>query len=397
MAVTGSLAIRNATAVVPSPAGDRPPRFLFVLAKDSPQTARDCYAQLAASESHVRLVASAREFDHALETYEPDVVLGCNDKTTRAVFQALEQVAEPQRPLRVLLDDPEREGITAFAELIVPPSASTLRASVRPALRMRSQAIGLAAENAVLREELANERRLRLVQESVANEVNLLKETIVRNVSHELRTPLLHLKSAVTLLAEDNANNSLSHYAIEATARVESIVKNIAQLAASLDIEISPVIVREVVDQAIRYLRRSWQHKDSVNRVEVEIEDQLPLAQGDRHALVTVLQLLIDNALKFSAGAVHVRVTAVTQGVHIAVQDSGIGIPPEEVGKIFDSFYQVDSSSTRRFGGTGVGLAIVRLILDKHNVQIAVTSEIGAGSTFAFILPLAHLHPDSTR
>jgi signal transduction histidine kinase len=217
----------------------------------------------------------------------------------------------------------------------------------------------------------------------------LLKNAIVRNVSHELRTPLLQVKSAVALLAEDVQNNSLADYATNATARLEAIVTNITQLAGSQDIDPNPVIVRECVGYACRNLRRAWEHKGAAERIVTKIADDLPPAFADRQSLSTVMQLLIDNALKFSDDPVEVEAQQVGSRIRITVRDYGIGIAPDKLEAIFDSFYQVDNSSTRRYGGTGVGLAIVRLILDRHGVKIRVNSRPGHGSAFSFELPVA--------
>jgi signal transduction histidine kinase len=112
---------------------------------------------------------------------------------------------------------------------------------------------------------------------------------------------------------------------------------------------------------------------------------------GDKQAISTVLQLLVDNALKFSESKVIVSAQSMGSHVRLAVTDYGIGIPEEQREAIFQTFYQVDNSSTRRYGGIGVGLAIVQLILERHNVQISVQSKVGVGSTFSFMLPAASI------
>ncbi|MBK8025925.1 MAG: hypothetical protein IPK19_32210 [Chloroflexi bacterium] len=100
------------------------------------------------------------------------------------------------------------------------------------------------------------------------------------------------------------------------------------------------------------------------------------------------MQLLLDNALKFSADRVTASIQAVhAQMVEFRVTDKGIGIAPEMLERIYEPFYQVDHASARRFGGTGVGLAIVRFIMDRHGLSIAVTSKPGHGSSFSFQLP----------
>lgn len=252
----------------------------------------------------------------------------------------------------------------------------------------------LAAENAALRAQLNAQKRM-------SGDAELLRNAIVRNVSHELKTPLLQIKSAVAMLAEDRhsesangSNSKLAEYAMEATVRLEAVVRNITQLADTLDIQPEPMHVHEAVEHALRNLRRSWEFKAQMERIKVELADDLPMVLADKQGLGVTLQLLLDNALKFSSKTVRVsarRASSRSKWVIVSVRDYGIGIAPDKLEKIFDPFYQVDYSSTRRFGGTGVGLAIVRTILERHHAEIKVKSEIAKGSTFSFALRAAEV------
>lgn len=223
------------------------------------------------------------------------------------------------------------------------------------------------------------------------DEVALLKNAIIRNVSHELKTPLLHVKSAVALLAEEKINTTLADYAMGATARLEASVNNIVQLAYGMNSNIEPMLLRESVDLAMRNLRRSWETKDKIDRIRLQVEEQLPPVLADKQGMGIVLHQLTENALKFSCDPVYVRALREGDCVVVSVVDTGIGIAKEQIDKIFDAFYQVNASSTRSVGGMGIGLAIVKLILDRHNVQIQVESEVGRGSTFWFALPITEM------
>lgn len=288
----------------------------------------------------------------------------------------------PQRPHTIYLAafDSDLTTISA-ADLIVPASFSFLHHNLRSVGWAHPVSLTTIAELEQIKSQLSEQQRLN-------DELTLLKNAIVRNVSHELKTPLLHVKSAVSMLVEDHQNDTLSVYATEAVSRLEAIIKNISLLATSLDIQPSAALVREMLDHAMRNLRRSWSRKEDVNRVQIVLEDNLPPVFVDKMAIAIVMQLLIDNALKFSKVPIEIHVNQVSEGISVIIRDYGIGIPPEELSKIFDSFYQVDSSSTRHFGGTGVGLAIVRLILERHHIRIEVESTPEEGSTFRFILPL---------
>lgn len=226
-------------------------------------------------------------------------------------------------------------------------------------------------------------------------EIELIKNAIVRNVSHELKTPLLQVKSAVSLMAEDNPNTDLTNYAKNAMARLELLVKNITLLGTVLEINLAPVILRDVIHYARRTISRSWQYQDASTRIHIQCQDNISPVLADKQGLSTVLQLLLDNALKFSEGEVIVSATEDHEMITIAVHDNGIGIVPEEIESIFQMFYQIDSSSTRPYGGAGIGLAVVQLILEHHESKITVTSKVDEGSTFSFKLKPVKLSDDS--
>src|SRR5262249_8335882 len=145
----------------------------------------------------------------------------------------------------------------------------------------------------------------------------------------------------------------------------------------------------DAVQIAVRQLGRQWGSLNNVSRIKIKIPD-IPVVTGDRNGVAQMLQQLLDNGIKFSpqGGSVEVSGHIEGQAVRVSVIDHGIGIPPGELAHIFQAFYQVDRSVTRRYGGTGVGLAIVKLLADAMGVQIDVQSEVGAGSTFSFCLDI---------
>jgi two-component system sensor histidine kinase VicK len=117
----------------------------------------------------------------------------------------------------------------------------------------------------------------------------------------------------------------------------------------------------------------------------------LPAVTVDPPQITQVLDNLLNNAIKFSpaGGTVTVKLSAEENMIRIQVSDTGIGIPADKIDRIFDRFYQIDGSSTRQFGGAGLGLAICKQIIDAHDGKFEVESEVGKGSTFAFLLPQA--------
>lgn len=324
----------------------------------------------------------------------PDVIITSTADHTHLQWLAAlhESYSAEERPAIILFaNDPPAREWAAIVDAVLPCLDHPLvQHQIRQIIDHKNHTAAMQERIAALEAENRDLRRRQAARTRSADEIELLKNTIVRNVTHELNTPLLQVKSAVALIAEDVQNNTLVDYALRATARLESVVKNITQLAASLgEGRMSALIVRECVESALRDLRRTWESKDQLTRVQVNIEDSLPFAYGDRLGITTVLQHLIDNGLKFSQGIVEVSARLQADSIHISVRDYGIGIAPDHLDDIFESFYQVDASSRRSYGGTGVGLANVRLILDRHGVEIHVESVENRGSTFWFILPVA--------
>jgi signal transduction histidine kinase len=248
-----------------------------------------------------------------------------------------------------------------------------------------------------IKRQVEHPRRRRAMH---TQEVSLLKTDIISNVAHEFGTPLVQIKAALSLLNEDITQHGsaeqkkLSLMATQAVARLEGAIENIRQLAQSHHIRLSPVTVEEAVDLAIRHLERSWTSRGAHARIEKQLESDLPPIWGDKRALGRLLQLLVDNALKFSPDDTPVCVEACRlpdNQIWIGVQDFGIGIPDEEREFIFEAFYQVDGSTTRRYGGTGTGLALAMLLANGMNTTIDLDSKPGEGSTFSFILPEANM------
>jgi len=326
----------------------------------------------------------------------PDAIITLSDDNAHCqFFSALHNTySMNQRPAIILCADTIPDSrCMSLVDAVLPQLDHPLTAfQIRQTIEYKRQITELQLERNALQAANRDLKRKQAARSRSVDELEVLKNTIVRNVTHELSTPLLQVKAAVALLAEDARNNSLVEYALRSTARLEAVVKNITQLAASLDdMHMSPLIVRECIDSALRDLRRTWEVKEHIARIKVCIDDNLPLASGDRQGITTVLQQLIDNALKFSKDTVEVSAQLKNDEILISVKDYGIGIAPDQQEVIFETFYQIDSSSRRHYGGTGVGLAIVRLILDRHGAEIRVTSQPGKGSIFSFDLPVAQL------
>jgi signal transduction histidine kinase len=362
--------------------------------EENPSWFPELRAHLLNTANHIHEISRQKDLETAVDSDAPDAVI-IADHNPRKFLKSLRRKALYERPVLVLVTDDahaSQNGQASLYDLILPPVPSWIDQQLQSLLSLREENMALRRDNQKLTEELSRFNTTDETQRQWASdEINLIKNAIVRNVSHELKTPLLQVKSAVALLAEANneGDSKLIGYAKDATARLETVIKNITQLADSLDPAPGPVIVRECIDYAVLNLKRIWERKDATRRIQVKFDEQLPPAWGDKQGLSTVMQLLIDNALKFSDDEVQVAAIFDKGSVLVSVRDRGIGIAKDKLDLIFEPFYQVDSSSTRTYGGTGVGLAIVRLILSRHQVKISVNSQVGKGSEFFFRLPMA--------
>jgi signal transduction histidine kinase len=159
-----------------------------------------------------------------------------------------------------------------------------------------------------------------------------------------------------------------------------------------IGVTLQPFELGPLVESILAGLRAELDRKSLKARGEVAAD--LPPVIGDRDKISQVLENLIVNALKFTPDGGGITISAVRDphaprpAAQIVVADTGIGIPSDQLGKIFNRFHQVDGSTTRRFGGVGLGLSIVKSILEAHGAPIRVESEEGRGTRFRFSLPL---------
>jgi signal transduction histidine kinase len=230
-------------------------------------------------------------------------------------------------------------------------------------------------------------------------EVSQIKANLISNISHELRTPLAHIKGYSELIAEEQLGplNSEQVNAIEviqrASNRLGTLIEDLIQFSTAsregLKVDIQSVDLFEV-SKAV--MARSWDKAVKAGiSLESTVPHDLPPVRADQERISWVLFHLIDNGIKFtpSGGKVQLSARLNKQDVVLTVTDTGIGIPEDRVSEIFEPFHQLDGSATRRYGGTGLGLALVKLILDSHDSTMQVESVEDEGSKFSFPLPVA--------
>jgi len=235
-------------------------------------------------------------------------------------------------------------------------------------------------------------------------ELDRMKSEFVSNVSHELRAPLHTISGFVQLLLagkiEDKAAQQESLKTVfRQTKQLTSLIDDLLDVsrmeAGHLDLHKEPVQMHDVVRDVLKELQPLAVQK------QITLTDQttpdLPVVVADGKRLGQVVRNLVHNAVKFTPENGHVAVSGMANPdqLVISVQDDGTGIPTEAMSHLFERFYQVDSSSTRRVGGTGLGLYICRQIVGAHGGTIWVDSEPGRGSTFRLSLPRDAVHPRS--
>ncbi len=273
----------------------------------------------------------------------------------------------------------------------------TLDAAVTEQIAQLQEALH---QSNLLLEHRVQERTVEL-QEALdkLTEFNRLKNDFISNISHELRTPLAHMVGYIDLLGA-NALGDLSDEQRNAVRileksyrRLSSLIDNLLFLSfdtvESLHLEAVVVQIPRLFDAV------AANHQARLEEVGVKLTRQtaedLPAVLADENKLEWALNQLVDNAIKFNKKGGRVHLSAQPQGkrVELAVMDTGAGIAPESIEDIFEPFHQIDSSSTRKAGGTGIGLTLAQRIVQAHGSKLLVETHLGKGSRFSFTLPLA--------
>jgi PAS domain S-box-containing protein len=228
---------------------------------------------------------------------------------------------------------------------------------------------------------------------------NRLKDEFLANMSHELRTPLHVILGMAESLQEevygpliDRQRHSLQMIE-ESGNHLLTLIIDILDLAkigaGKLELEITPVLVKSTCQVALRLTKQLAQKK--LLKVSTLFDSSVETVQADERHLKQVLVNLLSNAIKFTpeGGQIGLEVEGDSeqQAVHFTVWDTGIGIASEEMDRVFQPFVQLDASLSRRYEGTGLGLALIARIVDLHGGSVSVESEVGQGSRFTVSLP----------
>lgn len=229
------------------------------------------------------------------------------------------------------------------------------------------------------------------------SELSQMKANFVANISHELRTPLTHVKGYLELLITESlgAISAEQRHAIQvsqkSTGKLESMIEDLIMFSLASRGEMSMKLDKVDIRRIVSLAATAASNKSEERGVQILMAapENIPAVQADPEKIGWVVNQLLDNGIKFTPSGGSVVLTLKEEGsnlVVISIADTGIGIPSGRLKEIFEPFHQLDASSTRSYGGTGLGLSLVRQIIEAHGSLLDVQSVEGKGSTFKFPL-----------
>ena len=228
-------------------------------------------------------------------------------------------------------------------------------------------------------------------------ELDEMKNDFVRMVSHELRAPLAAIKQQHTVILDGLAGELTSkqnELLCRAQAKIQGLLDlindllDVAKMEAGLgQLEHIPLQLNKVLTEVVEFMRA--RAEDQKVKLSLEVPADLPLVLADRRSMEEVFTNLVSNAINYSPDGGEVTVSGVSHGeyLEVRVQDTGIGIEAEELPKIFDKFYRIKHPRTRQVIGTGLGLSLVKGLVEAHRGTVEAESEVGRGTVFRVLLP----------
>ena len=325
----------------------------------------------------------------ALTLAADGTILYCNQRFAELMARPAERIAG--QALREFLhadDLPTLQRLLKSDSYRVEVQLKTAGGAVNPA-QLSSTTLNIEGVRtiAVVVTDLTHERTERGLRES-----NRLKDEFLATLSHELRTPLNVILGWTRMLLHDQLSEKARKHALELIDRnaqaqaqlVNDLVDMSRMTTGKLQVELEPLPVVPVLEAALESVRPAADAKDIAIHTSWRVHDANVLADATR--LQQVLWNLLSNAVKFTpnGGRISVSADRVGRQIRIEVADTGIGIDPAFLPHVFDRFRQADSATTRRYGGLGLGLAIVRDLVRLHGGEVDVRSRgVGEGATFS--------------
>ena len=365
--------------------------------------------------SDVHTVTDSREAADRFDALSPDLVLLDLRMPHLDGFTVLEQLRDripgtTYLPILVLTGDGASEArqhalrLGARDFLTKPFEASEVVLRIQNLLEARLLHLSLARQNQELERKVGDRTTQLEAALRAAESANRAKSEFLAAMSHELRTPLNSVIGFTNVLLKNKMENLLP----QDMAYLQRIVTNGSHLlelingildlskveAGRMETSLGPVAIERVIFQTMEQLEGRFVGSSVVPRV--SMPPRLRTIESDEQMLRQVLINLIGNAIKFTEqGTVTVAVHVDDSDLptRIDVTDTGIGIPPQRLASIFDSFEQGDASTRRRFGGTGLGLTISRALCRLLGYRLTVVSEVGVGSTFSVLLHASAVAP----
>ena len=245
------------------------------------------------------------------------------------------------------------------------------------------------------------QKLVHLADRSGAQAAEKMRVDFVANASHELLTPLAAVKGFIETLDDPAAGEDPETRArflgimAKETDRMQSLVRDLMSLsrieAEKYDAPQQPVDFAQVVEDTVEHLRRSQKERGS--DIQLDITADIPAVMGDTGQLRQLASNIVTNAMKYGRAAtpVTVKLAPSRSGAMLtfSVADCGDGISPEHLPRLTERFYRVDSGRSRSVGGTGLGLSLVKHIVDRHRGHLEIRSTVGTGTTVSVLLPVA--------
>jgi signal transduction histidine kinase len=343
----------------------------------------------------------AEQLEHRLEALEAD------DRLMVAVLESLEEgvLAIDERGMVIRINQRARMLLNASAPLPFPrellPRDAAVRAAVDHAMTGRStppEEVALHDRTvAVASRPLAPAGAVVTVLDlTVLRKLETIRRDFVANVSHELKTPLTAVSGFAETLLDDDIPADQRRRFVETIRdnawRMQRIVDDLLDLSRIESGGWRPNVGHVEVAGIVRDVFTAVQSAADAKglRLVADIPPAAAVVHADPTAFRQVVSNLVENAVRYThAGSVTLRTRLGEAGVWVDVRDTGIGIAPEHVPRIFERFYRADPARSREQGGTGLGLAIVRHLVDAHGGRVEAASALGRGTTISVLFPFA--------